>query len=300
MPTTWPSHSKIDFAELNLLQVVQRCGSFTAAAEELKVNQSAVSYTIAKLRNCFHDPLFVREAGKQVATDRCEDILRKSAHMLEVMEEMLQPHTFEPRQSTREITIACNYYERVLVIPRIVAAIRREAPGMTVKMINSLGDGQMKLLNREADILIGPFDRSESGFHSRKLFSDHYVCLVDPIHPEVGKLDDPDVYLGLNHVLINFGVLWKSPYLREIESAGHALSPMIVTPSPAGLGALVQGSDLVATIPRRLGERISGSLVLADCAFPGKFDISMIWASHTHASAMHRWLRGIIWAQCHK
>ncbi|WP_353476007.1 LysR family transcriptional regulator (plasmid) [Salipiger sp. H15] len=298
MPPPPPNPASIDFAALNLLRVVHELGSFTAAAEKLNVNQSAVSYTVAKLRACFHDPLFVREGGQQVATERCEEILSKSLQMLGMLDEMLQPDAFDPGNATQNVTIACNFYERVLLIPGIVAAIRREAPGMTVKVISSLGDGHLRLLRREADVLIGPFSRAESGFHSRRLYAEDYACLMDPGHPlarhRLGAAD----YLSLNHVLIDYGAGWQSAYLRELEAAGHRLAPTIIAPSPAGLGTLIAGSDLVATIPRRLGEQTAEGLVVTDCPFPGAFDVSLVWAAHTNASAMHRWLRDLIRASC--
>ena len=298
MPASPPNPASIDFAALDMLRVVHELGSFTAAAEKLNVNQSAVSYTIGKLRACFQDPLFVREGGRQVATDRCEEILAKSLQMLGMLDEMLQPDAFAPEQATQNVTIACNYYERVLLIPGIVAAIRQVAPKMTVKVISSLSDGHLRLLRREADVLIGPFERAESGFHSRRLYGEEYACLMDPGHPQARTPLDADRYLSLNHVLIDYGAGWQSAFLRELEAAGHRLTPTIVVPSPAGLGTLIAGSDLVATIPRRLGARDAETLTLAPSPFRGRFDVSLVWAAHTNASAMHRWLRDLIWSAC--
>ncbi len=61
-----------DFRALDVLIRVYRFGSFTRAAEDLEMNQSVVSYTIDKLRAVFDDPLFVREARRLIATQRCE------------------------------------------------------------------------------------------------------------------------------------------------------------------------------------------------------------------------------------
>ncbi|ASY64870.1 Transcriptional regulator, LysR family [Sinorhizobium sojae CCBAU 05684] len=293
-----PNPASINFAALDTLRLVDELQSFTAAAEKLQVNQSAVSYTIAKLRACFHDPLFVREGGQQVATERCKEILAKSLQMLEMLDEMAQPEVFDPRLSERNITIACNYYERILLVPDIIAAIRRQAPHMTVKVINALGDGHLRLLNREADVLVGPFARTESGFHSRRLYVEEYACLMDPSHPLADGQLDIARYLDLNHVLIDYGGGWKSAYLQELEAAGHTLTPTVAVPSPAGLATLLAGSDLVATIPRRLGERSADHLVVAESPFPGRFDLSIVWAAHTNGSAMHRWLRNTIWETC--
>lgn len=288
----------LDFTALETLRLVHDLGSFTAAAERLGVNQSAVSYTIAKLRGCFGDPLFVREGGRQVATERCEQILAGARQMLDLLDGMARPDHFAPATASGTITIACNYYERILLIPRIVAALRAEAPGMTIRVVNALGDGHHRLLSREADVLLGPFARSETGFHSRRLYAEDYACLMDPSHPMAGKPLTVRDYLALRHILIDYGGGWKSAYLQELEAAGHRLEPTLSVPSPAGLAELLSGSNLVATVPRRLGARIADRLAASDCPFRGRFDLSLVWTARTHGSAMHRWLREVILTHC--
>ncbi len=295
-----PDPRTIDFAALNTLRLVHELGSFTAAAERLDVNQSAVSYTIAKLRGCFHDPLFVREGGRQVPTQRCVHLLAQSVQMLDMLDDMAQPDAFDPERSEHLVTIACNFYERILLIPEIVAELRRQAPRIRIKVVNALDDGHLRLLNRQADVLVGPFARLESGFHSRRVIAEEYACLMDPDHPCADQALDAQTYLGLKHVLINYGDTWKSAYLQEIEAAGYALAPTVTVPSPSGLGTLIAGSDLVATVPRRLGARISERLTSRASPFPGRFDISVVWTARTNASAMHRWLRGVIFETCRR
>ncbi len=284
----------LDFAALETLRLVHELGSFTAAAERLDVNQSAVSYTIAKLRSSFGDPLFVREGGQQVPTQRCEQILAQAIEMLDMLTAMARPEDFHPESSTQTVTIACNYYERILLIPRIIARLRLQAPNMTVRVINALGDGHLRLLQRQADVLVGPFGRTATGFYSRRLYTENYACLMDASHPMAGAQLTVEEYLELKHLLIDYGGGWKSAYLQEIEAAGHQLIPTLTVPSPAGLAELLAGSNLVATIPRRLGQRISERLVFSDSPFRGAFDLSLVWTARTNASTMHKWLRGVI------
>ena len=66
-----PSLLAMDFAALRTLRLLYENRSFTETAEVLGVNQSAVSYTIEKLRRAFSDPLFFRQGGRVVPTERC-------------------------------------------------------------------------------------------------------------------------------------------------------------------------------------------------------------------------------------
>ena len=115
MPETDPL--SLDFATLRTLCLVHDSGSFTAAAEQIGVNQSAISYTIERLRRAFHDPLFVREKGRQIATQRCQQIIAEVRPMLATLDRLARPEAFDPASADQRLTLACNYYERLLIVP---------------------------------------------------------------------------------------------------------------------------------------------------------------------------------------
>ena len=72
----------VDFAALRVLRMVHAHGSFTRAAEALGSTQSAVSYTIDRLRRAFDDPLFVRQGTGTVPTERCLEIVAEAGRLL--------------------------------------------------------------------------------------------------------------------------------------------------------------------------------------------------------------------------
>ena len=57
--------------DLNLLQIfdaIHSKGGVSAAARHLNLSQPAISHALAKLRDAFDDPLFVRQGNKLVPT----------------------------------------------------------------------------------------------------------------------------------------------------------------------------------------------------------------------------------------
>ena len=98
----------VDFADLRTLALVHESGSFTRTAEQLGVNQSAVSYTIDKLRRNLGDPLFVRQGGGIVPTDRGSEIAEGALKLLGEYEAMASPRSFDPAKADQTVTIACN------------------------------------------------------------------------------------------------------------------------------------------------------------------------------------------------
>jgi len=285
----------VDFRALQVLVSVHQLRSFTRAAEELCVNQSAVSYTIAKLREVFQDPLFVRQSRRLHATQRCEDIVLQAKRLTTEFRQLAAPPEFDPATATQKFTIACNFYERVLIIPEIVHALTCEAPNLELEIIDASGIGHERLLRNEADLLIGPFERSDPHFYRRDLYKDRYVCLFDPSHPKAdGDLVLED-YLGLDHVLVTYGGQWRSRYLIELEQMGKALKVALRVPSPAGLELLVAGSNLVATVPERLSKAVSAGLRVVDCPVRTTVTIALVWTTLNHRSPVHMWVRDRIY-----
>lgn len=296
-----PDPRSVDFAALEVLDRVDRCGSFTRAAEELGVNQSAISYQVDKLRRLFGDPLFVREGRAQQATDRCRDILARTRAMTQDFLALAEPADFDPATAERRLSIACNYYERVLVIPPLARHLRRVAPGLRLEILNAADRGADLLMAGMADLLIGPFRAGESAFRARRLTTDRYCCLMDPSHPAAAQTPDLAGWLGLDHVVITYGGTWRSAYLDRLDAMGHGLRPTLSVPSPAGLGRLIAGTRLVATLPERLAREIAAEtgagqppLALRPCPVPEPFDIRLVWTERNHGAPLHRWLRGAV------
>lgn len=295
MPTDPLDPLSLDFASLHTLGTVYRSKSFTEAAETLGVNQSAVSYTIDRLRKVFHDPLFLREGGKQVATPRCQEVMNVTSKIIEEIETLARPAGFDPQVVNDHIRIACNYYERILIIPKIINRLMAEAPNLRIEIVDAQGVGHLRLLESQADILIGPFDRQEAGYYTRNLFTDHYVCLMSPSHPFAHKKEiSKEDYLSFDNIVITYGGKWRSAYLNEIKNQNKDLNIALKVPSPAGIEGLVSGTELVATIPLRLAEALRGELSMHKCPFHAQFNIGLVWTGRTHSSEMFKWLRQLI------
>lgn len=299
MPKTIDSLAT-DFRALEVLVRVYRFGSFTRAAEDLNMNQSVVSYTIDKLRGVFDDPLFVREARKLIATARCEEVVTEAHELLVRFTHLTTERGFDPENSRETISIACNYYERALIIPHLAHAIRAEAPQMKIEIIDASYIGHDKLLRMEADVLIGPFVQLGAAFYTRTLYEDPYVCVMDPAHPATQRNLTLTDYLALEHVYITYGGHWKSRYMQFLEDAGHTLSIAIRTPSPAGIQNLIAGTELIATVPERLSRQFGDGLYVTPCPVRSTVAIQMVWTARTQTSDMHKWVRSKIVETIHQ
>jgi len=281
----------LDFAALRTLRLVHGYGSFSRAAESLGVNQSTVSYTIDRLRKAFSDPLFVRQGGGIVATERCEEIVAAANRMLDTFASLTEPRAFDPAGAEATLTISCNYYERATLLPTLARRLRRIAPGLRLSVRSSLVRGKEQLDRGESDLLIGPVPIGEGEYYRRTVLSDHYVCIMAHDAPEALMPRDVASYLAAPMVVVNYGGSWRSRFLLEVEAAGHSLNRVMEVSSHAALPEILEGTDLVSTVPLRLARHFGDSVRIGAAPFRGEFSIDLTWTARTHHSPMHVWLR---------
>ncbi len=293
-----PDPLSIDFAALRTLRMVHGYGSFSRAAESLAVNQSTVSYTIDRLRKAFSDPLFVRQGGGVVATERCEEIVAAANRMLDEFASLSEPRAFDPAGAEATLTVSCNYYERATLLPGLTRHLRRIAPGLRLSVRPSMVRGKEQLDRGESDLLIGPVRIVEGDYFRRTVLRDHYVCIMAGDAPEGRMPRDAAAYLAAPHVVVNYGGTWRSRFLLEMEAAGQSLNQVMEVPSPAALPEVLAGTDLVATVPLRLAQHFGDSVRIGAAPFRGDFQIDLTWTSRTHHSPMHVWFRDQIAKLC--
>lgn len=290
----------VDFAALRTLRLVHAHGSFSRAAESLGVTQSTVSYTISRLRDSFRDPLFVRQGGKTVPTERCTDIVEQSSAMLDRFEAMTAPRDFDPAIASLEIGISCNDYERITILPEVVRTLRQQAPGIKLRIIPSAVRGKEQLGRAESDILIGPIQIEQAGYYRRSLLKDDYVCVMDPANPLAGCALDKETCVKTPQIVVNYGGGFRSRYLVVMEAEGFNPNTVMEVPTPTNLVELLTGTDLIATVPKRMALNLGPKVAMVECPFPAKIAIDLFWTARTHVSAPHVWLRSLIAASANR
>lgn len=284
----------IDLATLQALVTVQDCASFSEAAQRLGVNQSTISYAIKRLRKAFNDPLFVRQGNSIVATDKCEQLAPQARDVIEHMAALSSPQGFDPRTAEGTVTVSCNHHERMFLIPDFVRRAQNEAPNATIHIFESAVDGKQQLKQNTCDIVIGPVSIFGDIYYRRRMFTDHYACVMDPGHPLTHGTLTLDRYLATRHVAVTHNGRWEALYFAALRAREILLTPHVSVSSHDILERLIPGSELVATIPYRLASRLSDRLALRPFPLDVFLQVDMYWTERTHYSGLHRWARQIL------
>jgi DNA-binding transcriptional LysR family regulator len=71
----------------------------------------------------------------------------------------------------------------------------------------------------------------------------------------------------------------------------------LTVPHYVSVGHILQGSDMVATVPERLADRLLEPFGLVKIPHPAKLPdvaINAFWHAKYHRSPANRWLRGVV------
>ncbi len=285
----------LDFAALRTLKLVHDHRSFAAAATELGMNPSSISYTIERVRKAANDPLFVKQGGTIAPTEHCKKLMTSVERVLTEAENFREDADFEPSKVNAEVSINVTSYETLLVLPQVVRRMRKDAPGIRMMLYNNYGSARDLLLNGFADIYLGPQRVTDSGIYGQEFLNrDHHLCMMDPSHPLARKTEITlDDIKDEDHAHFEPRPGWQQAHFRYAASQGVYLNKAIISSDAISFGEIIRGTDLLAALPARMTQRFERNLVLRPFAFDTSLAEHMYWTAAADRSQINRWVRTV-------
>ena len=284
---------------LRLFDLLYSTNSVTRAGEAMGQSQPTVSNWLSRLRKQLGDELFVRTAAGMQATPRAEELIVPVREALAALRRVAAPaEAFDPSSATRRFRICMTDASHITLLPRLLAHVRAVASGVRLEAARIDDQTGQALQSGQADLAIGLVPWLESGFYQQVLYPQDWVCLVNARHPRIGAkgvgLRD---YKAEAHIGIVGGT---GVQLLEAALERHAVERRILLELPGflGLAAIVSTTDLVATVPRHIGETLASSgssaLTVYDCPVPvPPFTVKQHWHARYHQDPANRWLRAL-------
>ncbi|WP_420568803.1 LysR family transcriptional regulator [Thalassovita sp.] len=293
---------KLDFAALRTFRLVYQKASFAAAADELGMNASSISYTIDRVRKAAGDPLFVRQGGGIVPTDQCQSLLMHVERILTEAELISGDDNFDPAKAEAEITILSATYANQVIWPQVIQRLRQEAPGVKLFFLSGYQNLPETLSQGKVDIALTVGTVDVSGIRVLKSnLRDMHVCMMNPAHPLASKkVLTVEDYVSVGHIRFEPFPGWLQAPIRYAVEQGFNPERVIASDVAQDLPHFVQGSDLLAALPSRLAWPWRDRLALRPFDFPTPIRNSMFWSEATHRSPVKAWLRGLILEEVEK
>lgn len=266
--------------------------SVTRAARRVGVSQPAMSYSLAQLRGLFDDALVLRGG---LLTPRAESLRPGLRAGLDELRRVLDPRDrFEPSTTRRTFRIAASDTFQVVALHRLVSDVAARAPRVDVIVRGAAEGTWTALASGTVDLLAGSDEQQpDPGAESLDLYPERFVCIVRRGHPSVGARLGIATYCRLPHVLVSSD---EEPGLvdRALAREGRSRRVAVRLPDFAGIGHLIAGTDMIATVPERLALRLAESLPLRVAPPPmalPTFPVRLYWHPRFAAEPGHRWLR---------
>jgi DNA-binding transcriptional LysR family regulator len=288
--------------DLNLLVVFNQLlvdRRVSKAAESLGVSQPAVSNSLAKLRKILGDELFLRTPKGMVPTPYADQLAESVSYALSMIHSGVNQRTsFEPSSARRSLTIGMNDIGEIYFLPALIERFRRDAPGVTLSTVrNTTVNVREDLEAGKVDIAIGLLPQLKGGFFQRRLFMQSYVCLMRKGHRLDKRMISQSEFSAAEHLVVVSPGTGHGKVDELLQRSGVERSIRLNVPHYVSVGHILQGSDLIATVPERLADRLLGPFDLAKVAHPAKLPdiaINVFWHAKFHRSPANRWLRGVL------
>lgn len=291
---------RLDFSLLLVFQQLLLHRRTTVVADRLGLSQSAVSHSLARLREVFGEPLFLRRSdGLQPTQSAVLLGARVDALLALASETVGGPSGFDPSRSQRLFRIATNDFMAAVLGPLLQTAFQDQAPRANFSIRFAAGAAALDALEDDSvDLVIGRFDAVRSNLDATVLSRDAYHAVVRRGHPLLrrGPLT-LGTYLALPHLLVSFHGEPYGPVDQALARLGH--KRRIVGSVPMFLSALsiVGQGDVLATVPLPLAQRYSATFGLRHLPLPFAMDLStMLLVRHTRTrrDAGLDWLARVI------
>lgn len=282
---------------LQVIDAIDRKGSFAGAAEELFRVPSAITYTIKKVEDQLNIKLFDRDKQRAVLTPTGQLVLEKGRDILRQMQQLEAQAQQTDSGWESQLRIVIDTILPCEPFWPLISRLTQEHPWLNVQVIDEALSGSWEALTSDrADIIIGVSGDEPVGVHCQRYCLGYLQMLLccSPSHP-AAALEQPLQRKQLKrytHVVIN-----DSARLLPARNVGllDIRQTLSVSNLSQKLSALLSGAGL-SHLPRYIAEPLiaDGRLVALDTHAPHSVNpFYMCWKPE-QAGKANAWLRDAI------
>lgn len=288
--------------DLNLLRIFDAIfakGGVSAAARHLSLSQPAISHALAKLRDIFEDPLFVRQGNRLLPTPAARAIAVPVREALRGLDAALDAATaFDPATTTREFRIGVRLSGEMPRFSSLVARIRSQAPHVALASVTfRRRDLAMMLANGDLDLALDVALPADERLCRHYLGTEPLVVAARRGHPGIDGTIDLETYLALEHIIATARPY--GPGIEDIALDRMGLARRVSVRCQHAITAwqIVASSDMLFSLPRSHAEVLQAMwpMQLIDLPLPVESGGSYLyWHQAAQADPGLGWLRAII------
>ena len=288
--------SRVDLNLFVIFDAIYTEGGVTEAARQLNLSQPAISHALARLRDTFGDPLFVRQGRGLAPTPAARQMIATVRQSLQSLKATLGKTTgFAPDAARRRFTIGMRDLLESSLLPELVRSVHREAPHIDLAIVKSSRRGlEAELAAGVVDAAIDVLLPMSSDVRRLRVSTQPLKVLARRRHPRIdGKLS-LKAYLAGEHIVVSARRRGQS--LEDFELGRRGLERRINLRCQHYFAAarVVSQTDLLCTTTDQVA-RVVGKLFQAQIlSFPlalADFDMFLYWHANVEDDPANQWLR---------
>lgn len=291
------NHFNLRNFDLNLLiafDALMRDRSVTRAAARLKVQQPAMSHSLATLRLLLDDELFVRVGNRMEPTVKTQMLTEQVSQILQRTQQLFSAgEAFDPSAADRTFNIGF-FCEELLVLPQLSRMLCNEAPGIQLLTRRVLAaDVAAALDNGALDLAIGCVPPSAARFRSEPLLPQELACCFNPALLQLDSPPDMQTWLDARHAFVSEYDAAEGCLGTFLIGAGYPIKVAMGTPDYLSLLGVVSKAPLIATLPAQVARRYAPLFGLEVHPVPFQVElpeVRLIWSTASDADPGLLWL----------
>ncbi len=288
--------------DLNLLVVFNQLlldRSVSVAADKLGLTQPAISNALKRLRTVLNDELFLRTSRGMEPTPYALHLAEPVVYALNTLQSaLIHRDSFDPASSQRTFNLAMTDIGEIYFMPPLMEALAKRAPGIRINTVRPhRGNLKEDMESGTVDLAVGPLPDLQTGFFQRRLFRHRYVCMFRKGHPAAKSPMSLQQFTELEHV----GVVPENTGHTDVDGlldkAGIKRLIRLKVPHFIAVGAILQSTDLIATVPQRFAERVQDAFGLETSPHPARLPdiaINLFWHAKFNRDPASLWLRQLL------
>ena len=268
------------------------------AAERVGMSQPGMSRALNRLRKEFRDPLLVKGANGFELTPRAAALYGPLSQILSDIMGMYSPPSFDPSAASGEFCISALDYEFIVLLPLITERLRVLAPGISIKAVPFVNEDFDALMRGDVHLVLSAHEDVPETLFRQPLFTEHNVCMVNPLFQEATKDLSLDKFSELEHVWVYL----RSPDPGKIDKtlSDIGLNRNIVNIAPTfflSAFTVASSTNLITVLPGRVEKRLRNNMPITKIDAPiafEEFKIYQIWHERHHNDEMHKFIRKLL------
>ncbi len=293
--------NQLDLHLLRVLCSVFETRSVSRAAESLSLTQPAISYSLARLRQTFGDPIFTRTPEGMAPTPQAVRIYREVRRGIDILDAAVSPATFDPRLSDRAFRIALSDIGEMEFLPKILRRLQTAAPAVSIEVVQiSLAHLPRALDIGDLDFAVGNLPEICSKTAHSVVFREHYVCAFRSGHPLIGAKLTRKVFEEAIHIFVASPFTGHHMVENALLERGIHRKIGLRVPHFTSVPNVIAATDYLVSVPSRVAKTFARTHGLGHLALPVKipaFDVRVHWSARHETNEGHAWMRNVLVSQ---